>query len=198
MKRQGVNFRHAVELLRADAGLAEFGTPKTPRSRAKLPAPVALDAGQKELLDQVIGYYHETLLASPEALAYLERRGLASRELVEQHRLGFANRTLGLRVPATRIKVGAEVRGRLHKAGILRESDHEHLTGCLGQCQRLRSQHRHGRCCAASDTAAAHEDRQGLPCGASLKVGSHRTAAAYELRARQGQAAFAARPKPRP
>ena len=135
MKRQGVSFRHAVELLRADmgsgAGLAELGTPKTPRSRAKLPAPVALDAGEQELLDQVIGYYHETLLASPEALAYLERRGIASRALIEQHRLGFANRTLGLRLPATQIKAGAEVRGRLQKVGILRESGHEHFNGSL-------------------------------------------------------------------
>jgi hypothetical protein len=80
---------------------------------------VALDAGEQELLDQVIGYYHETLLASPEAMAYLERRGIASRELIEQHRLGFANRTLGLRLPATAIKAGAEVRGRLHKTGEL-------------------------------------------------------------------------------
>ena len=130
MKRQGVSFRHAVELLRADAGLVELGTP-TPRTRTKLPAPVALDAGEQELLDQVIGYYHETLLASPEAMAYLERRGIASRELIEQHRLGFANRTLGLRLPATAIKAGAEVRGRLQKVGILRESGHEHFNGCL-------------------------------------------------------------------
>ena len=131
IKRQGVSFRHAVELLRADmgsgAGLAELGTPR----RAKLPAPVTLDAGEQELLDQVIGYYHETLLAAPEALAYLERRGIASRELIEQHRLGFANRTLGLRLPATQIKAGAEVRGRLQKVGILRESGHEHFNGCL-------------------------------------------------------------------
>ncbi len=87
MKRQGVSFRHAVELLRADAGsgagLAEQGTTR----RAKLPAPVALDAGEHELLDQVIGYYYETLLASPEALACLERRGIASRELIEQLKL---------------------------------------------------------------------------------------------------------------
>jgi DNA primase len=130
MKRQGVSFRHAVELLRADAGVVELGTP-TPRTRTKLPAPVALDAGEQELLDQVIGYYHETLLASPEAMAYLERRGIASRELIEQHRLGFANRTLGLRLPATAIKAGAEVRGRLQKAGILRDSGHEHFNGCL-------------------------------------------------------------------
>ena len=131
MKRHGVSFRHAVELLRvdmgSDAGLAELGTPR----RAKLPAPVALDAGEQELLDQVIGYYHETLLQSPEALAYLERRGIASRELIEQHRLGFANRTLGLRLPATQIKAGAEVRGRLQKTGILRDSGHEHFNGCL-------------------------------------------------------------------
>jgi hypothetical protein len=131
MKRQGVSFRHAVELLRADMGsgdgLAELGAPR----RAKLPAPVALDAGEQELLDQVIGYYHETLLASPEAMAYLERRGIASRELIEQHRLGFANRTLGLRLPATQLKAGAEVRGRLQKVGILRESGHEHFNGSL-------------------------------------------------------------------
>jgi DNA primase catalytic core len=130
MKRQGVSFRHAVELLRTDVGLAVAAEPGA-RRRAKLPAPVALDAGEQELLDQVIGYYHETLLASPEALAYLDRRGIASRELVEQHRLGFANRTLGLRLPATQIKAGAEVRSRLQKIGLIRESGHEHFNGSL-------------------------------------------------------------------
>ena len=136
MKRQGVSFRHAVELLRADVGLAAGHTDAPERSpqrsrTTRLPAPVALDAGEQELLDQVIGYYHETLLSCPEAMAYLERRGIASRELVEQHRLGFANRTLGLRLPATQVKAGAEVRGRLQKVGILRESGHEHFNGCL-------------------------------------------------------------------
>jgi hypothetical protein len=132
MKRQGVSFRHAVELLRADVGLVDAGLAEPgARRRAKLPAPVALDAGEQELLDQVIGYYHETLLASPEAMAYLERRGIASRELIEQHRLGFANRTLGLRLPATQIKAGAEVRSRLQKIGLIRESGHEHFNGSL-------------------------------------------------------------------
>jgi DNA primase catalytic core len=130
IKRNGVSFRHAVELLRADLPLAVDGQAGVPK-RARLPAPVALNAGEQELLDQVIGYYHETLLASPEALAYLERRGIASRELIECHRLGFANRTLGLRLPATQVKAGAEVRGRLQKVGILRESGHEHFNGCL-------------------------------------------------------------------
>lgn len=93
--------------------------------------PVGLDAGEQELLDQVIGYYHETLLQSPEAMAYLERRGIASRELIETQRLGFANRALGLRLPVTRVKAGAELRTRLQRTGVLRESGHEHFNGCL-------------------------------------------------------------------
>jgi len=134
IKRNGVSFRHAVELLRADpslaAGVEAVGAVKRSRM-AKLPSPVQLDAGEQELLNQVIGYYHETLLQSPEALAYLDKRGIASRELIERHRLGFANRTLGLRLPAGQVKAGAEIRGRLQKIGLLRASGHEHFNGCL-------------------------------------------------------------------
>jgi DNA primase catalytic core len=130
MKKNAVSFRHAVELLRA--GLAAGSLEATGASLVrKLPSPVAFDAGEQELLDQVIGYYHETLLQSPEALAYLARRGIADRELIEAHRLGFANRTLGLRLPATKVKAGAELRGRLQAIGLLRASGHEHFNGCL-------------------------------------------------------------------
>lgn len=140
MRRNGVSFRHAVELLRADSSLAAVaagGEPVKPvgRSRAaRLPAPVVMDASEQELLNQVMGYYQETLASSPEALAYLERRGLggqAGRDLIEAHRLGFANRTLGYRLPAARIKAGAELRGRLQALGVLRQSGHEHFNGCL-------------------------------------------------------------------
>ena len=60
-----------------------------------LPPPVDLDADDQELLQQVVAFYHRTLLDSPEALAYLHRRGLRNSELVERFHLGFANRTLG-------------------------------------------------------------------------------------------------------
>jgi DNA primase len=90
-----------------------------------------LDADDQELLDQVIGFYQQTLLQSPEALAYLDKRGIADRELIERFRLGFANRTLGLRLPVKQLKAGAEIRGRLQKLGVLRESGHEHFNGCL-------------------------------------------------------------------
>jgi DNA primase catalytic core len=128
MKKNRVSFRYAVELLRAQPPVAAEGAPAR---IAKLAPPVAMDAGEQELLDQVIGFYHHTLLQSPEALAYLEKRGIADRELIERFRLGFANRTLGLRLPVKQLKAGAEIRGRLQRLGVLRESGHEHFNGCL-------------------------------------------------------------------
>lgn len=129
MKSQGVSFRHAVELLRNDSPLAasvvKVGTVR------KLPPPVAYDADDAALLAQVVGYYHETLKNSPEALAYLKARGLDHPELIDRFKLGFANRTLGLRLPQANRAAGAEIRGRLQKLGVLRESGHEHFNGSL-------------------------------------------------------------------
>ncbi|RMF00388.1 MAG: hypothetical protein D6773_11550, partial [Alphaproteobacteria bacterium] len=70
MRDRGVSFRHAVELLRSDLPPAAVAEAK-PSSQA-LPAPVEADAEDEELLRQVVGYYHETLKESPEALEYLE------------------------------------------------------------------------------------------------------------------------------
>ena len=129
MKLKGLSFRHAVELLKADPSLAA-GPATRPTVRA-LPAPVALDADEQTLLDQCIDYYHQTLKDSPEALAYLQARGLAHPELVERFKLGYANRTLGLRLPLKNRVAGAELRTRLQRIGILRESGHEHFNGSL-------------------------------------------------------------------
>ena len=97
----------------------------------KLPAPVSRDADDRALLLQVVSYYHETLKETPEALKYLESRGLKSSEMIERFRLGFANRTLGYRLPEKNRVAGAELRGRLAKVGILRESGHEHFNGSV-------------------------------------------------------------------
>jgi DNA primase len=92
---------------------------------------VELTADDQALLLQVIDYYHETLKASPEALAYLEKRGLKSMDMIAHLKLGYANRTLGYRLPARNRVAGSELRGRLIKLGILRESGHEHFNGSL-------------------------------------------------------------------
>ncbi len=97
----------------------------------KLPAPVERDADDRELLLQVAGYYHETLKQTPEAQKYLEARGLKSSEMIDHFQMGFANRTLGYRLPRSNRVTGAELRGRLQKLGILRESGHEHFNGSI-------------------------------------------------------------------
>ncbi len=126
MKTRSVSFRHAVELLREGA-LSE------PHARGTrlLPAPIHFDAGDQVLMDQAISYYQERLKQSPEALRYLAHRGLDDAELIERHRIGFADRTLGLRLPEKTRKAGNEIRSRLQKLGLLRESGHEHFNGSI-------------------------------------------------------------------
>jgi DNA primase len=130
MKRNGVSFRHAVELLREGLPGVTDETVKHSTVRA-LPPPVKLDADDQALLDQVIGYYHESLKKSPEALGYLQRRGIDRSEAIERFKLGFADRTLGLRLPNKQRKDGADIRARLEKIGLYRESGHEHFNGSL-------------------------------------------------------------------
>ena len=97
----------------------------------KLEAPVDTSVDDARVLEQVVAYYHETLKTSPEALEYLSKRGLHSEEAIGKFRLGFANRTLGLRLPSSDRVAGAAMRGRLQALGVLRESGHEHFNGSL-------------------------------------------------------------------
>jgi DNA primase len=142
MRAEGVRFRHAVELLRAD--LPSLGAASSPLSKPrgggkvvkmstvpKLPAPIERSGSDEAVLRQVVGYYQEALKQSPEALEYLEKRGLRSSEMIERFRLGFANRTLGYRLPEKNRRAGAEIRGQLQKLGIFRESGHEHFNGSI-------------------------------------------------------------------
>jgi len=134
MQAEGLSFRHAVEVLRTDAVAVAAASPpgRVKRSTvARLPAPIAREAADHEVLQQVVAYYHATLTASPEALGYLERRGLRSAELIDHFQLGFANRTLGYRLPARNRQTGAALRGRLEQLGLLRASGHEHFNGAL-------------------------------------------------------------------
>jgi len=133
MRAEGVSFRHAVEMLRQDhlPLAAEPIQPVKQSTVPKLPPPVSAEAGDQELLLEVVGYYNRTLKESPEALKYLESRGLHSSEMIDRFRLGFANRTLGYGLPKTNRAAGAEVRGRLQELGIYRESGHEHFNGSL-------------------------------------------------------------------
>jgi DNA primase len=138
MRAHRVSFRHACELLAKQHPALAAGSASTPAAAVKLSAgklrtaqSFSLGAGDQELLDQVIEFYHTTLKASPEALGYLEKRGLGNPELIERFRLGYANRTLAYRLAPKQYKAGAEMRAALQRVGILRDSGHEHFNGSI-------------------------------------------------------------------
>ncbi len=138
MKRRGVSFRHAVELLREIAGtpgpaetLASSLAAAAPAAPARLASPVSLDEDDAAVLGRVVDYYHACLKRSPAALAYLEKRGIADPAAIDAFKLGFSDRTLGLRLPDKRKREGAELRSRLERVGLYRASGHEHFCGSL-------------------------------------------------------------------
>lgn len=137
MRSHRVSFRHACELLAkqhpalAASGSSSSPAPKLSAGKLRSAQSFSLDAGDQALLDQVIEFYHATLKTSPEALQYLEGRGLGSLELIERFRLGYANRTLAYRLAPKAFKAGAELRTALQRVGILRESGHEHCNGSI-------------------------------------------------------------------
>ena len=131
-KFDGVSFRHAYELLKNGAAFTGAPTcqPVKKGTVPRLASPLAADADDQAALRQVLDYYHERLRTNenPAALAYLKKRGITA-EAIEAFRIGFVDRTLGLRLPHNNRKEGAVLRARLTALGILRDTGHEHLRG---------------------------------------------------------------------
>lgn len=132
MQYDGVSFREAVELLRTKSPeLYKSAKPVKVSTVPKLPPPVAFDADDQTLFKQVLDYYAERLKENPSALDYLKKRGLVSEEALKTFKIGFADRTLGLTLPHKNRKDGAEIRTRLRKLGLYRDTGREHFNGCL-------------------------------------------------------------------
>ena len=132
MKMEGVSFKHAVELLLSDfIPLAATETRPVKKATVKKLDQPLTDEDDDALMLQVVNYYHNTLKQTPDALDYLKQRGIDNPEIIDHFKLGFANRSLGYRLPDKNRKAGAEVRGRLTQLGIYRESGHEHFNGSL-------------------------------------------------------------------
>jgi DNA primase catalytic core len=132
MHYDGVSFRQAVELLRTkNPQLYRSAKPVKVSTVPKLPPPVAFDADDQTLFGQVLDYYAERLKENPSALDYLRKRGIGSEEALKTFKIGFADRTLGLTLPHKNRKDGAEIRTRLRKLGLYRDTGREHFNGCL-------------------------------------------------------------------
>lgn len=137
MAAQGVSFRHAVELLReASPSLSLMAQARTVGSVAKsttvkLPSLVEVDAEDQVLLDRVVGHYAEALQSHEGAQAFLTRRKIDDSEVIARFRVGFADRTLGYRLPGVTTVAGRQVRDRLQALGLIKASRHEHFRGYL-------------------------------------------------------------------
>ena len=134
-RHDGLSFRHAFELL-SNGGKAAFegngrAGPAKSSTVPKLPCPLGEDSEGSALLAEVAAYYHERLAHSPPALDYLKARGLDDEGLCRRFRAGFADRTLGLRIPQANRKAGGIIRSRLKELGVFRPNGREHLHGCL-------------------------------------------------------------------
>jgi DNA primase len=104
-----------------------------PRLESPLSADAAGSASSPQAdqaaLRQVLDYYHERLPENPPALSYLQKRGIGDAAAIAAFRIGFVDRTLGLRLPNNNRKEGAAIRERLTRLGLLRDTGHEHLRG---------------------------------------------------------------------
>ena len=128
----GLSFRHAFELLRQGGKAVFAAQPLTKQNTVpRLPCPLDAEADDAALFSQAAAYYHQRLKETAAARGYLAGRGLDSDELIDRFQIGFADRTLGLRLPAKNRNEGERLRSRLIQLGLWRESGHEHFNGCI-------------------------------------------------------------------
>jgi DNA primase len=133
MKLEKVSFRHAVETLQTMAGTVPAPAKVTTRlgTAHEILATPEDDLTDTQLMGIVTDFYHATFCNQPQAMGYLQKRKCFHPEAVKRFKIGYANRTLGYRVPTT-TAAGRRLKARLQKLGVLRkESGHEHLNGSV-------------------------------------------------------------------
>lgn len=132
MRLENISFRRAADKLAARLGLAPEAA--TVETRQGTTHDILADPGESmndaALMGVVTDFYHRTFLNHPQAMQYLAKRKCFHPEAVKRFRIGYANRTLGYRVPAT-TAAGNALKSRLQTLGILRDSGHEHLNGSV-------------------------------------------------------------------
>jgi DNA primase len=128
----GISLRHARELLTSgELVVFSLGLRVKRSTVRRLPCPLDPEADDGLLLDQVAAYYHQRLMESNPARTFLNRLGLDREDVLTHFRIGYADRSLGLRLPEKNRKHGRLLRSRLRQLGLWRTSGHEHFNGCI-------------------------------------------------------------------
>lgn len=135
-RSEHVPFVRAVELLHRRYPQFTDALKRGPRAKAadRAACPISTDMSERELMAAVLDYYAKRLnrTDAPEAVRYLENRGLWNEEAVARFRIGFADRSLGTLLPYPEGKPGRELRARLAQLGLYRaDSGREHFNGCI-------------------------------------------------------------------
>jgi hypothetical protein len=126
----GLSMSHAAELVRL--GWRPDGPPGLVTKSTVRPLPLLCDpdSDDEAVIDAVLAHYQDERRNSEQATSWLAERGL-DEALAGELRIGFANRTLGYRLPEANRRDGAKLRDQLMRLGIYRTSGHEHFRGCV-------------------------------------------------------------------
>lgn len=95
------------------------------------PESLTEEIATRQALKSVIQHYHQTLLNTPSALAYLQARGLNHPEMLETFQIGYSNRTLSKIIPVNEPGEKNAVRELLKQKGLLKERGSEHFDAYL-------------------------------------------------------------------
>ena len=132
MAVEKVSFRRAADKLAARLGLVPKAHTVVTHTGAthEILADPGDGLSDARLMGMVAEFYHATFLNHPQAMAYLQKRKCFHPEAAKRFQIGYANRTLGYRVPKT-TKAGQQLKDQLTKLGIYGRKGHEHLNGSV-------------------------------------------------------------------
>jgi hypothetical protein len=123
------------------------------------------DADDEAVIDAVLAHYQHERRASEQAKNWLAERGVDD-ALADGLRIGFANRTLGYRLPEANRRDGAKLRDQLTRLGLYRTSGHEHFRGCMVVPVLLADERVMGLCgIRLARTSVENQWATGLPGG---------------------------------
>lgn len=132
MRLENISFRRAADKLAARLGIVPEA--QTLTTHTGTTHDILTDPGEglsdTRLMHIVADFYHTTFLNQPQAMQYLAKRKCFHPEAAKYFRIGYANRTLGYRVPKT-TKAGQDLKTQLTQLGIYGEKGHEHLSGSV-------------------------------------------------------------------
>ena len=126
----GFSMSHAAELVRAGWRPEGPASAITKSSVRPLPLLCQPDSDDEAVIDAVLAHYQGERRSSDQVTSWLAERGV-DEQLADELRIGFANRTLGYRLPEANRRDGAKLRDQLTRLGLYRSSGHEHFRGCV-------------------------------------------------------------------